>query len=277
MKNVIFNLIISLFIISCNSDNQTLMDLGNVDFDLDLEVDIPSTSTNEFTPNHTLEKKTPQKIIKDGEITINVSDLEKSKIKIDSIISQYNGYYEREELKNDTWQQAYELKIRVPSNAFEKVIIQIEPGYGSITHKKIKSRDVTDQFIDIETRLKNKRNYLQKYNDLLKRAKTVKEILEIEEKIRKLEEEIESQTGRLNYLSDLVAYSTLELTLNKPIDEKYQAQERDDFSKRIVYAFSSGWIGFGDFIVFMFKLWPFIILLGIIIYGWRRYRAKKKK
>ena len=61
---------------------------------------------------------------------------------------------------------------------------------------------MTDQFIDLETRLENKRNYLKRYNDLLLKANSIKEILEIEEKIRALEEEIESATGQLKYLSD---------------------------------------------------------------------------
>lgn len=71
---------------------------------------------------------------------------------------------------------------------------------------------MTDQFIDLETRLANKREYLERYRELVKKAVSVKEILEIEEKIRLLEEEIESVTGRLKYLGDQVDFSTLNLT-----------------------------------------------------------------
>lgn len=277
MKNLFIVLFTSLFIISCHQDkseNQMLIDLGTTDPTLESSTPHASPLISN-TPVSPTKHEIKKKVIKDGEINIEVSDLEKSKSKVDSIVIKNNGYYEREELRNQTWQNIYRLKIRVPSQQFETFIQQIESGTGTITHKNIKTRDVTDQFIDIETRLKNKKNYLKRYNDLLKKAKTVKEILEIEEKIRALEEEIESQTGRLNYLSDLVSYSTLEVTLDQPINEKYNTQKRGIFWKRISYAFSSGWVGFIDAIIFLFEQWPFIILLGIIIYGWRKFKKKK--
>jgi flagellar biosynthesis chaperone FliJ len=129
----------------------------------------------------------------------------------------------------------------------------------------------------LETRLENKRNYLKRYNDLLKQATTIKEILEIEEKIRVLEEEIESTTGRLKYLSDLVDYSTLDLTITKPKDFKYNPGNRDKFSERLKQSLSKGWFGFVDFLLFVIKIWPFWIILILIFYLWRKYRKAKKK
>ncbi|MBB3698147.1 DUF4349 domain-containing protein [Flammeovirga yaeyamensis] len=280
MRNLITTLSLLLIFSAChqkNSDGQILMDLGMMDLEMmDEDITIPTSISDNSSP---LPQKdgVQKKIIKDGKIAIEVFDLEKTKSKIDVLVKNNNAYYEQEDLRNDEWTNSYELKIRIPGHQFETFLSQVEQGNGKITYKNIKARDVTDQFIDIETRLKNKRNYLKKYNDLLKKAQTVKEILEIEEKIRKLEEEIESQTGRLNYLSDLVAYSTLDLTLEKPGFTQYKTQQRDSFLNRIKYAFSNGWITFIDFIVYMFKLWPFFILLGFIIYGWRKYKAKKKK
>ncbi|MBK6285004.1 MAG: DUF4349 domain-containing protein [Draconibacterium sp.] len=145
-----------------------------------------------------------KKIIKDGRLALTVSELEKTKSRIDVLIKNHGGYYANESYNNTDWESSFNLKIRVPFANFEKLIYDIETGDGEIQYKEIEARDVTDQFIDLETRLENKRNYLIRYNDLLKQAKNVKEILEIEEKIRGLEEEIESTTGRLKYLGDLV-------------------------------------------------------------------------
>jgi len=217
-----------------------------------------------------------KKIIKDGSIGIEVHDLERTKTQIDSLVEKHGGYYANERLNNSDWQISYNLKIRIPSYNFEKVICKIETGGGEIKYKEIDARDVTDQFIDLETRLANKKNYLKKYNDLLKQAKSVKDILEIEEKIRGIEEEIESTTGRLKYLSDLVDFSTLDLEISKPKDYKYQPEKRDKFTKQLKYALSKGWFGFVDFIVFVIKIWPFWIIVGIIVYGWKKYRNRKK-
>jgi hypothetical protein len=129
----------------------------------------------------------------------------------------------------------------------------------------------------LETRIENKKSYLKRYNYLLNQAKTIKEILEIEEKIRVLEEEIEITTGRLKYLSDLVDYSTLDLTITKPKDFKYNPENRDKFSERLKQSFSNGWYGFVDFLLIVIKIWPFWIIFGLILYFWRKYRRTKKK
>jgi hypothetical protein len=218
-----------------------------------------------------------KKIIKDGRLGVRVSDLENTKSRIDSLIIGYEGYYANERLNNSDWEVSYDLKIRIPSANFMKFISDVETGGGEILYKEIDARDVTDQFIDLETRLENKRNYLKRYNDLLVKANSIKEILEIEEKIRALEEEIESATGKLNYLNDLVDYSTLDLTISKQRDFKYNPVKRDEFSEKLKQSFSKGWFGFVDFFLFLINIWPFWIIITLIYYLWKKYKMKRKR
>jgi hypothetical protein len=218
-----------------------------------------------------------KKIIKDGRLGISVTDLEKAKKQIDTLIRSYGGYYANESFNNTDWETWYSLKIRIPFSGFETIIAEIENGGGEIQYKEIYARDVTDQFIDFETRLENKRNYLKRYNDLLKQAKTIKEVLEVEEKIRVLEEEIESTTGRLKYLSDLVDYSTLDLNIVKRQVFKYNPAKRDRFSERLKQSVSKGWFGFVDFMLFVTRLWPFWIIIFLMLYFWRKYKKTKRK
>ncbi len=220
---------------------------------------------------------TKKKIIKDGRLGIRVSDLENIKFRIDTIINQYGGYYASEKLNNSDWETSYNLKIRIPSDNFMKFIHDAETGVGEILYKEIEARDVTDQFIDLETRLENKRNYLKRYNDLLIKANSIKEILEIEEKIRALEEEIESTTGKLKYLSDLVAYSTLDLTISKQKNFKYYPIKRDKFSEKLKQSLSKGWFGFVDFFLFIINIWPLWIIITLIFYLWKKYKMKIKR
>ena len=218
-----------------------------------------------------------KKIIKDGRLGLRVSELEKTKMRMDTLIKNHGGYYANESFNNSDWESLYNLKIRIPSENFEKLISDIETGDGEILYKEIDARDVTDQFIDLETRLENKRNYLKRYSDLLKKANSVKEILEIEEKIRGLEEEIESTTGRLKYLSDLVDFSTLDLTISKQKDFKYNPTKRDKFLERFKQSLSKGWFGFVDFVLFVIKIWPFWIIATLILYFLKKYKMTKKK
>lgn len=278
MKHTIFILFIAFLLGSCHQSPSDKADF--IADDLMMEEMIPITRQELSSPPPLFPRETKEaikkKIIKDGRIGIEVDNLEQTKKQIDSLVVKHGGYYANERLNNSDWQISYNLKIRIPSNSFEKLIGEIETGGGEIKYKEIDARDVTDQFIDLEIRLENKKNYLKKYNDLLKQAKSVKDILEIEERIRGIEEEIESTTGRLKYLSDLVDYSTLDLEISKPKDNKYQPEKRDKFTKRLKHALSKGWFGFVDFIVFVIKIWPFWIIVGIIVYAWKKYRNRKK-
>jgi hypothetical protein len=207
---------------------------------------------------------------------LKVDDLEQARNNINALISRHNGYFANEGLINSDYESAYRLKIRLPSVSFEKFIAEVESGDGEVTFKNIQARDVTAEFIDLETRLSSKREYLKKYNDLLKQAKSVNDILEIEEKARVIQEEIESSEGRLRYLSDQVSLSTLDLTLSKEKVFKYHPAKRDNFAERLKQSLASGWLGFVDFLIFLIKLWPFWIIVAMVVWLFRKIRLRRK-
>jgi hypothetical protein len=276
IRNILSLLIVTLLTISCNQQqSDQLGELATVEETI-LGEQSQKSSPPSIDQNGTQEV-TKKKIIKDGRLGMRVSDLVNTKTRIDTLIDHYGGYYANEKLTNSDWEIAYHLKIRIPSAHFMRFISDTEMGEGEILYKEIDARDITDQFIDLETRLDNKRNYQKRYNDLLLKANSIKEILEIEEKIRALEEEIESTTGQLLYLSDLVDYSTLELTISQQRSFKYNPAKRDKFSEKVKQSFSKGWFGLVDFFLFVINIWPFWIILTLIIYAWKKYKMKVRR
>jgi len=282
MKNILSIIILTFLFVSCNQKQSDKVSYALADMEIQEEI-IPVTRqevNNPPTPplppvnNQDVIKK---KIIKDGRIGIQLDNLENSKSRIDTLVRNHGGYYDNESFNNSDWESSYNLKIRIPSANFENFINKIETGEGEIKYKEIDARDVTDQFIDLESRLQNKKNYLNRYSELLAKAQTVKDILEIEEKIRGIEEEIESTTGRIKYLSDLVEYSTLDLTITKQKDFKYNPANRGKFIEKLEQALSKGWYGLVDFTLFFINLWPLWLLLTIILYTWRKFKKNKKK
>lgn len=226
-----------------------------------------------FGDKSTVSKK---KIIKDGNISVKTNDIQTSKKGIDDLLKKLNAYYENEDLQNTDQTISYDLKIRVPADNFEKLISSIESGKDEIKSKSIQARDVTEEFVDIETRLTNKREYLKRYNDLLSKASTVKDILAIEENIRILQEEIESKEGRLKYLSDQVSFSTLDINLYNEKEFIYKPQQQDKFFERVKTSLSIGWTSVVDIILWTITIWPYIILtlVGFFV---RRQVIKQRK
>ena len=269
MKHIIKLLLLIILITSCNNHSKesvcevtALSKLEKADY-----------STKKGLKTDEVIKK---KIIKDGKLSIEVTDLTKSKTDIDTLVRAVGGYYDSESLNNTDNESAYELKIRIPIEKFELFISKIDKGEGKVLTKDINARDVTDEFIDLETRLANKRNYLVRYQELLKKAKSVKEILEIQEKVRALEEEIESKTGQLKYLNDLVDYSTLELKIIQKKDYKFIPEQRVKFSEKLKQSVSQGWYGFVDFLLLILSNWVFIFFTVLLIYILFKYRKRIK-
>ena len=281
MKNILSIIILTFLFVSCNQKQSDKVSYAMADMEMQEEV-IPITRQEAINPSTPLPPENNQdvikkKIIKDGRIGIQVDDLESSKSRIDTMIKNYGGYYDNESFNNSDWESSYNLKIRIPCENFEALINKIETGNGEVKYKEVEARDVTDQFIDLETRLQSKKNYLKRYNELLAKAQTVNDILEIEEKIRGIEEEIESTTGRINYLNDLVEYSTLDLTITKQKDFKYNPAHRGNFIEKLKQALSIGWYGLVDFTLFFINLWPLWILLTIILYTRRKLKKNKNR
>jgi hypothetical protein len=232
-----------------------------------------NAKTETLGDKSTVSKK---KIIKDGNISVKTNDINASKKGIDDLLKKLNAYYESEDLQNNDQTISYDLKIRVPADNFEKLISNIENGKDEIKSKSIQARDVTEEFVDIETRLTNKREYLKRYKELLSKASTVKDILAIEENIRTLQEEIESKEGRLKYLSDQVSFSTLDINLYKEKEFIYKPQPQDKFSERVKTSLSNGWTSVVNFVLWIITIWPYIILTIVGFLVIRRVIKKRK-
>jgi len=217
-----------------------------------------------------------KKIIKDGRLGLQVDNLQIAKQKIDSLVKVAGGYYANENLKNSDNQSGYELVIRIPVVNFERFVGSAEKGSAKVLYKEIQARDVTEEFVDLSTRINSKRNSLARYNEIMKKANTVKDIIQIEESIRVLQEEIESTEGRLRYLNDCVSYSTLNMTISTEKDFTFKPSKRDSFWEKLKESVADGWYGLVDFILDFFGLWPYLILIIPIGFFIRR-RIKKWK
>ena len=208
-----------------------------------------------------VEKST--KIIKDGYMEINVKQIENVKKSIDTILKNYNAYYENEQYSNSSYQSSYSLKIRIKEASFDKMISNIITIDGIVKNKNINARDVTNDYYDTESRMNSAKKYLNRYYDLLSKAKSIKDIMEIEEKIQTIQIEIDSYEGRLKYMKDQISYSTLNLTLAEN-HEYYHELAKEHFGKKLVNAFKKGGDVLANITLAMITLWPLVLILVLI-------------
>jgi hypothetical protein len=155
----------------------------------------------------------------------------------------------------------------------------VESGPDKVISKSVNANDVTEQYYDVKIRLENERQVEKRYLELLAQARTVKDILDIEEKLGKVRQEIESKEGRLRYLDDQVGYSTLNIWIYQKKDIKYEPADRDGFGQRLKKSLHKGWQGFVDFVLFFLRIWP-LWIIGLIIWRlivWINRRSRNKK
>ena len=220
-----------------------------------------------------LTSKITNQIIKTGYLNFEVDSIKKAKLKVDQILDSVNGYYENEQFHSYGQRNKYQLKIRIPNDRFDTFIDLLEADTGNLLSKNISAKDVTEEFVDINIRLESNLAYLNQYKEILKKAKTIEEILEVQERIRYISTEIDSKKGRLKYLADQVKYSTLSVELTQKVVYK---KPSNPFFSRIANAFENGFNGFLNFLVLIVNLWPFIIL-GLLIWFSRKRILRKFK
>ncbi|SDI23437.1 DUF4349 domain-containing protein [Chryseobacterium jejuense] len=216
-----------------------------------------------------------RKIIKNGGMRIQVGDIKKAQSQTHEILKKNNAYIQKEEFQNTDVNENLNLTIRVPHKSFDKLINSFSDGVGSVLSKNISSDDVTEEYTDVSIKLANKKIYLEKYRDMLKSATTTKDMLEIQEKIRGLEDEIDVAEGRLRFIDDRVNYSTLELSLYKE-KVRSSATSKIGFGSRFIDSLTEGWNSFVAFLLGIISFWPFFLLIPMIIVLWKKWKKRKQ-
>lgn len=138
-------------------------------------------------------------LIYTAQITMAVYQVEPGLAAVEQIAKDVGGYLS---VRNDT-----SITIRVPRTAFDEAIRRIGLT-GDVVHKDITAEDVTDQYVDMEARLKNAKAMRDRLQDLLQRA-SVKDAIEIQAQLGKVTEEIERLEGQLKLMRDKIAYSSI--------------------------------------------------------------------
>lgn len=275
MKKLLVILCAGMLALSCGNNHD------GASAEVMYEADAYDQSTVSAATSQTPAIETPQtaadkkKVIKEGRMGIKVGDVHKARGVVDGVVARYGGYYAQDSFNDSGHDESYTLVIRIPNADYEKLIADIEKGGGKVLYKEINARDVSEAYYDVQTRLANKRVSLQRYRELVKQARNIEEVLEVEEYIRRLEEEIESAEGRLRFLSDQVAYSTLALTLTKYKD--YVPVERETFWGRLKESARLGWRIIVEIFLLAVKLWPILIIAAVALLLWRRNNLKRKK
>ena len=211
-------------------------------------------------------EKVDRKLIKTGSVEFETESLSETNTRIIAAVKALNGYVANENEYNGYGRVSINFTVRIPSKNFDKLLKEVSKGVTHFDSKSIDVKDVTEEFVDVQARIKTKKELEARYLEILNKARTVTEILEIERELGSLRADIESFEGRLKYLKDQVSFSTLDIRFY----ELKQVEKSNRFGQKFIDGFSSGWENLIWFFIGLTNIWPFILLIIAIIWFIRK-------
>ncbi len=231
------------------------------------------------------EPENPQparKIIYNATLEIAVEDFAAFPAEVDRLIQQFEAFVADSHVSGLTSSPRYGTwKIRVPVKNYTAFIEEAR-NLGELRSERQSSEDVSENFYDIEARLKNKQQEEQRLKELLDRQSgTLEDILAVEKEISRVRGEVEQLQGRLRVMTDLTSFSTVTLIVQEIKD--YVPEQSATFSTRIGRSWSTSLnslFRFGqEAVIAAVFIGPWFCLFGIpavIIVWWIRRRRSRK-
>jgi hypothetical protein len=228
------------------------------------------------------DEKLPRKIVYTADVRVIVEDFPTAEAVLKKLVKDHHGFVAKSEIsgsagerRSGTW------KVRVPVDDFED-FVQAVAGLGVPQKNTTDSQDVTEEYYDLETRIKNKKveeERLRKHLD--QSTGKLDEILAVEKELSRVRGEIEHLEGRLRLLASLASLTTVTVTIQEI--KNYIPPQAPTFAASIANTFSTslgllGAVGQGLVLVAV-ALAPWLAILlvlavpiGLVIW-WLRSRS----
>jgi len=154
---------------------------------------------------------TDQKIVKTGEVTLQVSDVTLATSKVRALVLQLGGYVGGAQA--GTRDEAATLTLRIPASRFDDALSGLHDIGDKVLVEATREEDVTAAVVDLEARLKNLQTSEAQYRTLMAKATKIEDILSVQSRLDDVQGQIEQLSAQLKQLSNQADLSTLTVTL----------------------------------------------------------------
>lgn len=174
-------------------------------------------------------------IIQNAFLYLEVMDIDEASAKLQHLTGQVNGYIASREIYNmGDERRAGSVSLRVPSEHFNSLVAEIKE-LGKVKNDRVYTDDVTMQYIDLEARIANMTAQEKRLRELLEKAESIEEIMQVERELGRVRGDLEAMTGNFRYLREQVQFSTIDVRLEeKDARTQVVAERFDGFGERIL-------------------------------------------
>jgi PBP1b-binding outer membrane lipoprotein LpoB len=222
-----------------------------------------------------------RKIIRNAELTLEADSPDDASANITKVVEKSGGFVvESQKQTSDakaTKSDSVTMIVRVPSAKFEESLDEIRKLSGRVITEAVKGQDVTEEFIDVEARLKSKKALESQFLEIMKQGKTVEDALNVQRELADVRGEIEQIEGKKRFLENQSSLSTIKLRLQMPT---VFSANSSGFFYQLAQSFSSGFEFALNFILglitFVIAILPFLLFIVLPIFLILRYFWRKK-
>ncbi|MER5396446.1 DUF4349 domain-containing protein [Streptomyces sp. NPDC002599] len=217
-------------------------------------------------------KVTVNRIIRTASLTVEVKEVAKALDDARATAENAGGYVGNETTTRDgRGHERTRVVLRVPTERYDQVLADLE-GAGKVVERTAKAQDVTDQVVDVESRVKSQRASVTRVRELMDKATKLSDVVALEGELSSRQADLESLLAQQASLKDRTSLATITLSLSETPVKKAEKKDEDP---GFLDALQGGW----DVLVTMVRwlalaigaLLPFAVLLGLIALVWMRF------
>ncbi len=161
----------------------------------------------------TLPSTEERMIVRTGKMSLVVDDVVDARDEITQLAVRMDGYVVSSRISGEEQDMRGRISIRVPDDKFEPALAELRDLAVRVISESTSSQDVTEEYIDLQSRLKNAEATENQYLALLEKAADVEDILRIYERLSQVRREIEQIKGRMQYLERTSSMSLISVSL----------------------------------------------------------------
>ncbi len=224
---------------------------------------------------------TDRKIVRNADLSLEAGSPEDVQHKITAIAEGKGGFVvDSSQSSSDTKvavRDVVAMTVRIPAAKFTESMEEIRKTASRVIVETVKGEDVTEEFVDIEARLKAKRAVEQQFMEIMKRATKVEDALSVQNELGSIRSDIERIEGRKHFLENQASMSTIKVKIQT---QTAFSPTSTGFVYKLGESLSSG-IDFAlnfvlGLVTLLIAILPFAVFIVLPLFLIIRYTVRKR-
>ncbi|NYE05367.1 glucan-binding YG repeat protein [Bacillus niacini] len=266
-----------------SSDSSAKMDSGQPAMEEKSQVSFDNNAKQEKAAPTDIEVPN-QMVIYQADLQLRVKKFEETLQTIEEQVIKYGGYISESNVSKDGVEQiSGQITVRIPQKNFQAFLHDAEGQAAEVLQRNLTGTDVTEEYVDLDSRLKSKRVVEERLTSFMQSAQKTEDLLKISADLAAVQEEIETIQGRMKYLENQTSLSTVHIALyeNKVIVPNLEDEDLntwDKTKKQFMKSTNMMLAAISGLFVFIVGNIPIIIILAVasvFIYLYIKKRQKR--